>query len=47
MPTITRNDQNTIAAFGRSAFGHAFRPLTSPFQSWVRMRLPSFGISIA
>ena len=31
---------------GRWSFGHAFNPFTSPSQSWVRMKLPSLGISI-
>ena len=47
MPTMMRKLQNTSAALGQSAFGHSFSPLTVPFQSWVRMKLPSFGISMA
>ena len=33
-------------ALGRSARGQALRPFTSPFQSCVRMKLPSLGTSM-
>ena len=32
MPTITRNDQKTIGAGGRSSRGHSFNPRTVPFE---------------
>src|SRR5690606_14604189 len=45
-PTMTRNDQNTGATGGASE-PKSFRPTTSPSQSWVRIRLASFGILMA
>src|SRR5688572_552288 len=45
MPTIMRNDQNTMATGGRSSGAHPFRPLISPALSWVRMNAAPFGMA--
>ena len=43
---MMRKVQNTMVELGRSPRGQALRPFTVPFQSCVRMKLPSLGISI-
>ncbi len=42
-PAITRNDQNTTVALGRSSRGYDFRPGNWPSQLCVRIRLPRRG----
>ncbi len=44
---MMRKVQKIRVAGGRSSRGKALRPSTRPFQSWVRMNEPSFGISSA
>src|SRR5690554_7816924 len=46
-PTITRNDQNTIATGGCSSLGTSFRPGTTPSHSWVRIMLARLGMPIS
>ena len=41
---MTRKAKNTIATGGRSGGGTSLRPLISPPQEWVRIRLPRCGI---
>ncbi len=47
IPTMTRKAKNGAPTGGRWSAGHSLSPLIAPFQEWVRMRLPRFGISIA
>ena len=45
MPTMMRKLQNTMVALDRSCGGQALRPFTVPFQSWVKIKLPTLGNS--
>ena len=44
---MMRKAKNGMIGLGRSSGGKDFSPLISPFHSWVRIRLPSFGIAIS
>ncbi|MCY1462242.1 hypothetical protein D9M71_799980 [compost metagenome] len=43
---MIRNDQNTMVELGRSSGGNSFIAGTCWSRLWVRIRLPSAGISI-
>ena len=47
MPTMTRNDQNTIATGGQFSRGTVSRPASGASKECLRISDDSFGISIA
>ncbi|MCY1383578.1 hypothetical protein D9M69_717190 [compost metagenome] len=47
MATMMRKDQKTIATGGCSSFGTVSRPASGALRSCFKMRLDSFGISMA